>query len=233
MNKAVHAATILSMIAVIPCHVRAAAINPVQLTISKTTCEGSIPGDMSMLIYATNHGSEPLVVDLQYDSKPGGQVFALFDSTLAPLQDHFPKTEQRLLAPGQKVAVGCTVNYRADPNGGSYNPIDVVVTVKEARRLEGAAGPSSGPEEQPQQFAAFILQPDVPACGSGPRPAGLLYLVNLHPFKSLNGTIMHAGNKTNDFKLPPLGFIRAGCSNGDGAVDSISHLEFADVAAAQ
>jgi hypothetical protein len=207
MNKVVHAVSILLMtIAVVPCHVRAAAVNPVQLTISKTRCEGSIPDDMSMLIYATNHGSEPLIVDLQYDSKPGGQIFALLDSTLAPLQDHFPKTEQRLLAPGEKVAVGCTVNYRADPNGGSYNPIDVVVSVKETRHVDAAVSPNSVPEEQPQQFAAFILQSDVPACVSGARPAGLLYVVNLHPFKSLNGTIMHAGGKSNDFKLPPLGF---------------------------
>jgi hypothetical protein len=233
MNKAVHAALILSIIAAVTNPVHAAAVDHVQLTISKTTCDGSIPADMSTVIYATNQGSEPLIVSLQYDSKPGGQIFALFDSSLAPLQDHFPKTEQRLLAPGQKLAVGCTVNYRADPNGGSYNPIDVVVTIKGTQHVDSAAAANSVPEEQPQQFAAFILQPDVPACGSGAHPAGLLYLVNLHPFKSLNGTIMHAGGKTNDFKLPPLGFIRAGCSNGDAAVGSISHLEFAEAAAAQ
>lgn len=232
MKRAAYLACVLPMAALLAGHAHAAASDDVRLTISKTACEGADSGDMSTVIYATNRGSQPVIVELQYDSKPAGQIFALFDTSLAPLQDRFPKTEQRQLAPGERAAIGCTVNYRADSSGGSYNPIDVVVRVKQARYPDAAAGPAASGEEQAQQFAAFILQPDVPACTSGTHPAGLLYLVNLHPFKALNGTITYAGGKTTDFKIPPLGVKRAGCSNGDGAVASLSHVEFAGSAPA-
>jgi hypothetical protein len=227
MKKAAQIARVLPVVALLAAHVHAAALDDVKLTISNTMCDGADPGDMSTVIYATNHGAQPVIVQLQYDSKPAGQVFALFDGHLAPLQDRFPKTEERQLAPGEKAAIGCTVNYRADSGGGTYNPIDVVVTVKEARYPDAAAAPGATNEEQAQQFAAFILQPGVPACASGVHPAGLLYLVNLHPFKTLNATLTYAGGKMTDFKLPPLGVKRAGCTNGDGAVASLSHVEFA------
>jgi hypothetical protein len=196
----------------------AAAVDDIALVVSSDICDGSNPPDKSFVIYATNtNQSKRISANFKYDSAPSGLSFTLRDANLTLFTDQFPKFHEKRLAPGERAKVGCTINYRSSPTPKSYTAVPIVITTAGAVYVD-----PSKPEPPPDKatdFVAFFPQVGFAACTGGPRPAGLLFIENLHPYQTLSVTVEMAGNKGKppdhfSVTLAPLAATRIGCSNG-------------------
>jgi hypothetical protein len=197
---------------------KAAATDDIQVTTSTQSCDGFAPTANSFIIYGKNSNtSRPIDATFQYDSNPSSQSFSLFDANVSTYTDHFPKNLQIRIAPGATVPIGCTINYRASSTPLSVTLVPITINVTGASYVN----PSSPkpPSEDARAFSAFLLQTGFSACHNGSMPAGVLYLLNLHPYARLVVTITlrdaHGGtNDSTKQDLPPLSATRIGCSNG-------------------
>ncbi len=93
-----------------------------------------------------------------------------------------------------------------------------LIISKQSASYADSNGGESVPEDA-RSFAAFALQGGINECGSGTKPPGLFYLINLHPYARLSVSM----NLLDDHgarvgaltpTIPPLGAVRIGCSNG-------------------
>jgi hypothetical protein len=190
----------------------AAAIDDIQVSVSTQSCDGFDPSAKSFIVYAKNNNtSQPISATFKYDSNPGGQTFSMWDANVAPYTDIFPKNLEIRIAPSATVPIGCTINYRPSPTPMSVNLVPVTISATGASYVNPSS--PNPPSEDPRAFSAFALQTGFSACTGGGRPAGLLYLQNLHPYARLVVSIQLVGG-TMGQDLPPLGATRVGCSNG-------------------
>jgi hypothetical protein len=213
----------------------AAAIDDITLQVSTDICDGSNPADNSYVIYAQNTNTARVVnANFSYDSNPSGQTFPMFDSSMSPVTDRFPKNHNTFLQPGSRVAIGCTINYRASAQPRSYTPVPVVVTKAGAAYVDPA---TPEPTEQALGFVGFYSQVGFSACTGGSLPPGLIYVVNLHPYKRLQAAIALAPQSgkppppkpdTLNVDLKPLMVTRAGCSNGFLSPTGVLSARFPD-----
>jgi hypothetical protein len=206
--------------------VSAAAIDDIKVDISREPCEGFSANDKSFIVYATNL-NPTLGVDasFKYDSTPAQQHFILFDASLNPITDRFPKFYTRRLAPRETTPIGCTMTYRAAPEPPGPLRLSLLITKQSASYVAPNA-PEATPENAPA-FAAFYLQGGIGECGQGARPPGLFYIVNLHPYARLSVSMNLLGDRGNRVgalapNLAPLSAVRAGCSNGSAKPGSIA-----------
>lgn len=192
---------------------KAAAIDDIQVTVSGLTCDGFDPSANSFVVYATNkNSSRPIIATFKYDSNPAGQSFSMYDANMAPYSDRFPKNLDIRIAPGSTVSIGCTINYRPSSAPKSVTLVPVGITLTGASYVN-----PSDPNpihEDAFAFTAFALQTGFSACGPGGRPAGLIYVQNMHPYARLTVTIELTGGVTMGQDIAPLSAARVGCSNG-------------------
>jgi hypothetical protein len=207
--------------------VSAAAIDDIQVEISREPCEGFNSNDNSFTVYAINlNPSQSVVANFKYDSAPAQQHFILFDASLNPITDRFPKFHSRRLAPRESVPIGCTTTYRASPRPPGPLKLPLVITKQNASYVQANA--PEAPPEDAGSFAAYYLQDGIGECAQGARPPGLFYIVNLHPYARLSVSINLLGERGNSVgalapNLAPLSAMRAGCSNGSSKPGSISN----------
>ncbi len=77
----------------------AAALDDVNLEVSRDLCAGAGANDKNFIVYATNLNSNQAIdANFKYDSSPAQQHFILFDAGLNPITDRFPKVSHA--APG-------------------------------------------------------------------------------------------------------------------------------------
>jgi hypothetical protein len=195
-----------------------AAIDDITLQVSTDICDGSNPADKSYVVYATNaNTSKRIGANFKYDSNASTQSFPMLDAKLANITDRFPKFHERRLAPGERAEVGCTINYRASSQPRGYTAVAVVITKVGAVYVD-----PSKPEPQPENalgFVAFYSQTGFSACESGSHQPDLLYIVNQHPFLTMNALVDLSDGKGKQIgqlkvTLAPSATTRAGCSNG-------------------
>lgn len=185
----------------------------IQVTVSAQGCDMFAPSANSFIVYAKNNNTaRPIDATFLYDSNPSPQSFSLWDASISPFTDHFPKNLEVRIAAGATVPIGCTMNYRPAATPSSVLLVPIAITVSGAAYVNPSA--SSPAPEDARAFTAFVLQTGFSACGTGGRPAGLFYLMNLHPYARLVVTISLTGSGPMGQDLPPLGATRVGCSNG-------------------
>ncbi|MDP9009288.1 MAG: hypothetical protein M3N91_11400 [Pseudomonadota bacterium] len=198
--------------------VTAAAIDDIRVEVSGESCEGFGPNDKSFVVYATNtNPSQSVRANFKYESVPAKQHFILFDATLSPITDRFPKYHARRLAPREVAPIGCTATYRAAPQ--PRGPLTVPLVIAQQNALYVDQNEPAAPAEDTRSFAAFYLQGGISECGPGAKPPGLFYFVNLHPFGRLSASIDLTDDRGNrvgavSANLAPLSATKAGCSNG-------------------
>jgi hypothetical protein len=200
----------------------AAAIDDIQIVVINDVCDGSDPNPKSFVVYAHNkNGARPISATFQYDSNPSSQSFSLFDASLAPYTDRFPKSLVIRVAAGATTPIGCTINYRPSPVPLVFTKVPIVIT------LTGAAyvnpNQPNRPLEDARAFSAFLLQ-ERSACPSGGKPTGKFYYLNLHPYARLTATITLLGSSTPQIglDLAPVSLAPVGCSNGNGSPSGIA-----------
>ena len=196
----------------------AAPLDDVKLEVSSDLCAGAGANDTNFIVYATNLNSNQTIdANFKYDSSPAQQLFILFDASLNPITDRFPKFHTRRLAPRETAPIGCTFTYRASPRPPGPLTVPLVIAKQSASYVEANA--AEAPPEDARSFAAFLLQGGINQCGPGAKPPGLFYLVNLHPFARLSAAL----NLLDDHgtrvgvlspNLTALGATRVACSNG-------------------
>ena len=193
-----------------------AALDDIRIEVSHDSCEGF--ADKSRIVYATNlNPSQTVDANFKYDSVPAQQHFILFDASLNPITDRFPKFRQRRLAPREVAKIGCTFTLRASQQPPGPLPVPIVVDKQSASYVEPGA-PEARPDDA-RSFAAFYLQGGINECGPGTKPPGLFYLVNLHPYARLSASMNLLDDRgtrvgTLTPNLSPLNAMRVGCSNG-------------------
>jgi hypothetical protein len=198
--------------------VSAAAIDDIKVEISREPCEGFKANDKSFIVYASNLNlTRDIDANFKYDSAPAQQHFILFDASLNPITDRFPKFYTRRLAPREAAPIGCTTTYRAAPRPPGPLSVPIVITKQHASYVQSNA--PEAPPEDARSFAAYYLQDGIGECAQGARPPGLFYLVNLHPYARLSVSLNLPGDRGNSGgalapNLAPLSAARAGCSNG-------------------
>jgi hypothetical protein len=194
----------------------AAAIDDIQITVSSQGCDGFAPNANSFVEHAkNNNSSRPISATFQYDSTPSSQSFQLWDANISSYTDQFPKNLVIRIAPGATVSIGCTINYRPSTAPLLVTLVPIVITVAGAAYVN-PSDPNPPPEDA-RAFTAFTLQTGFSACGAGGKPAGLFYLLNLHPYARLTATItLVAPHGTTQMMqdIAPLSATRVGCSNG-------------------
>jgi hypothetical protein len=161
--------------------------------------------------------SQTIDATFKYDSNPPQQHFILFDATLNPITERFPKSYARRLNPGETVKIGCTSTYRAAPHGSRPASVPIVISKQTASYVD--ASTAEPPAADARTFAAFLLQGGNDACGAGTKPPGLLYLVNLHPFATLSASLNLLDDRGTRVRvltqnLPAFNAVKLGCSNG-------------------
>ncbi len=198
--------------------VNAAAVDDIKVEVSREPCEGLAANQKNFIVYATNSNpNQSIDAQFKYDSVPAQQHFILFNASLNPITDRFPKFHARRLVPGETAPIGCTSTYRAAPQPPGPLNLPMVIT-KQSASYVGPSSPEAPPED-PSTFAAFYLQDGVKECPPGAKPPGLFYLVNLHPYARLSTSIKLLDDRGNRAgvvaaNLAPLSAVRAGCSNG-------------------
>jgi hypothetical protein len=198
--------------------VSAAAIDDIKVEISREPCEGFSANDKSFIVYATNlNPNQSVDANFKYDSTPAQQHFILFDASLNPITDRFPKFYTRRLTPREAAPIGCTTTYRAAPRPPGPLKLPIVITKQNASYVQSNA--PEAPPEDARSFAAYYLQDGISECAQGARPPGLFYIVNLHPYARLSVSMNLLGERGNSVgalapTLAPLSAMRAGCSNG-------------------
>ena len=221
-QRAVPLAVVMSLVAINGAS--AAAIDDIKIEESHDLCAGKDASDENYVVYATNlNPTQTIDVTFKYDSSPSRQHFILFDANLDPVTDRFPKAHTRRLLPNELARIGCSYTYRAAAT--SQNPSRVQLVITKVTAAYVAAGTVDLPSEEARDFAAFILQGGMSECGPGARPPGMLYLVNLHPYAGLSGSV--GPTAQGAFQLSPLGIKRLGCSNGPATPGPLTdaHLE--------
>jgi hypothetical protein len=198
--------------------VNAAAIDDIKVDVSREACEGLAANRKSFIVYATNSNPNQSVdADFKYDSVPAQQHFILFNASLNPITDRFPKFHARRLAPRETAPIGCTGTSRAASRPPGPLNLPIVITKQSASYVEPSA--PEAPPEDASTFTAFYLQDGVDECAQGAKPPGLFYLVNLHPYARLSASIKLLDDRGSRVgavaaNLAPLTAVRAGCSNG-------------------
>jgi hypothetical protein len=229
---------VIVMLAAATRTVSAAALDDIEVEVSRDLCEGAGANDKSVIVYATNLNSNRSIdANFKYDSNPAQQHFILFDANLDPITDRFPKYHVRRLSPHESASIGCTYTYRAAPQPPGPLGIPIVIAKQSASYVDANA--AEAPAEDARSFAAFILQGGISKCGAGAKPPGLFYLVNLHPYARLSASMnllddhgTRVGALTPN--LSPLSATRVACSNGfskPGPIGSASLEVSAGVAA--
>lgn len=217
----------------------AAALDDIKLEVSHDLCEEAGANDRNFIVFATNlNSSQAIDAQFKYDSSPGRQHFVLFDVSLNPMTDRFPKLHVRRLQPHETARIGCAFTYRAAPEAPGPLSVPLAITIQSAAYVDSAA--AEAPAEDARSFAAFILQGGIKECAAGAKPPGLFYLVNLHPYAQLSASINlldDHGNRIGALipKLSPLSAARVACSNGSpkpGPIISAALLVSAGDAAA-
>jgi hypothetical protein len=208
----------------------AAAIDDIKIEISSDICDGSGAGVTSFVVYGTNTNTAKRVSgNFQYDTNPSGQSFPIFNADLAQVTDQFPKFHEFRFAPGQRAMIGCTYTYRASPQPRIVAAIPVVTTLKGAVYVDPSK--PEPPAEEARLFAAFFLQHGyVNGCAETPLPDGLLYAIDLHPYRSINLTLesnSHGGSVGKlAFPIPAFGGTRTLCKDGGLTVGRVTDVEF-------
>jgi hypothetical protein len=201
----------------------AQATGDIQINVSTTdVCDGSVPAPQSFVVYTKNNNtSRPISATLQYNTAPSSQSFSVYDVGLTPSTDTFPKSLVVRVPAGATVPVGCTYTYRTSPSTNQVSNIQLVVTLTGAAYISPNDPPL--PAEDARSFTSFMIRGGFSACGgNGGRPAGLTYLVNMHPYAHLTATIALLGNTSEiGLDVPPLSAQRVGCSNGNGSPVSV------------
>jgi hypothetical protein len=221
-----------------PVPVSAAALDDIQIDISREICEGAASNDNNFIVYATNLNSNQTIdANFKYDSNPAQQHFILFDANLNPTTDRFPKFHVRRFSPRESARIGCTYTYRAAPQAPGPLKVPMVIAKQSAAYVEPNAAEAS--PQDAHAFVAFFLQGGINECPAGAKPPGLFYLVNLHPYARLAASL----NLLDDHgtrvgvltpTLAPLSAARVACSNGSsspGAIASATLEVSASVAA--
>ena len=197
--------------------VSAAALDDIKLEVSQDLCEGAGANDKNFVVYAVNlNANQTIDANFKYDSNPPQQHFILFDASLNPITDRFPKLHVHRLKPHESARIGCTYTYRAAANPPGPLRVPIVTTKQSASYID--AGATEAPEDA-RSFAAFLLQGGINECGPGAKPPGLLYLVNLHPYARLSAALNlldDHGTRVGQLTptLSPLSGTRVACSNG-------------------
>jgi hypothetical protein len=216
MNR--HQGLMLSILLTASQSVAGAAIDEIKVEVSHDACEGFGAKQASFIVYATNSSENQSVeANFKYDSSPAQQHFILFDASLNPITDRFPKFYTRRLAPRETATIGCTLTYRASPQAPGPLPVPLVITKQSAAYVEPNA-PVASPGD-PRASTVFFLQGGINECSPGAKPPGMLFLLNLHPYARLSVSMSRfdeRGNRTDALtsNLAPLSTMRAGCSNG-------------------
>jgi hypothetical protein len=195
----------------------AATLDDIKIDVSHDLCEGAGANDKNFIVYATNlNASQTIDANFKYDTNPPQQHFILFDASLNPITDRFPKFHMRRLGPHETAAIGCTDSYRAAPKPPGPLTVPILISKQSAGYVDANA--PEAPEDA-RSFAGFLLQGGINACAAGAKPPGLFYLINLHPYARLSASMnllddhgAKVGVLTPD--LSPLGATRVGCSNG-------------------
>ncbi len=206
--------------------VYAAAIDDIRVEVSREACEGLAASQKSFIVYATNlNPNQSIDAHFKYDSVPAQQHFILFDASLNPITDRFPKFHARRLAPRETAPIGCMNTFRAAPRPPGPLNLPLVITTQSASYVEPNA--PEAPAEDARALAAFYLQDGIDECAQGAKPPGLLYLVNLHPYARLSASIKLLDDRGNNVgvvaaNIAPLSAVRAGCSNGSSKPASIT-----------
>jgi hypothetical protein len=198
--------------------VAAAAIDDLKVEVSQQPCEGFNATDKSFIIFANNSNpNQSIDANFKYDSVPAQQHFILFDASLNPITDRFPKFHALRLAPHESARIGCTYTYRAAPQPPGPFSVPIVIVKQSAAYVDANA--TEAPPEDARFFAAFLLQGGINECAAGAKPPGLFYLVNLHPYARLSASMNlldEHGTRVGVLtpNLSPLSVTRVGCSNG-------------------
>jgi len=218
---------VLSLIVVISVinWANAAAIDDVLVNISSAICDGSAPPPQSFVVYAQNKNTaRPIIVTFKYDSNPSSQSFQLYDASLSPYTDRFPKSLVIRIAAGATMPIGCTYNYRPSAAPKVLTTVPIVITPIGAAYVNPSD--PNPPGEDARAFAAFLLQGGYPACPSGAKPPGAFFFLNLHPYASLQANVNFLGEPPSQVGhvLPPVSLTRVGCSNGysPAGLDNVS-----------
>ena len=199
----------------------AAAINDVKIVVSSTDlCDRFPPSPKSFVVYAQNtKTAKPISGTFQYDSAPTSQSFQLYDANFIPFTDRFPKSLVIRIAAGATVAIGCTYNVRPSLSPQSVTSIPIVITLTGASYVDPSK--PNPPVEDARSFTAFFVETGFSACPAGARPAGLFFLLNLHPYATLNVIVNITASSgpsgpTGPIQLDatPLSGERVSCSNG-------------------
>ena len=204
----------------------AAAIDDIRVEVSRDACEGFAASQRNFIVYATNlNPNQSIDAHFKYDSVPAQQHFILFDASLNPITDRFPKFQARRLAPREMAPIGCTNTFRSAPRPPGPLNLPLVITKQSASYVEPNA--PEAPAEDARALAAFYLQDGVDECAQGAKPPGLFYLVNLHPYARLSASIKLLDDRGNNVgvvaaNIAPLSATRAGCSNGSSKPASIT-----------
>jgi hypothetical protein len=198
--------------------INAAAIDDVKIEVSREACEGLAANQKNFIVYATNlNPNQSIDAQIKYDSVPAQQHFILFNASLNPITDRFPKFHARRLAPRETAPIGCTNTYRAAPHPPGPLNLPMVITKLSASYV--AASTPEAPPEDALTSTAFYLQDGIDECTQGAKPPGLFYLVNLHPYARLSASVNLLDDRGNRVgavtaNVAPLSAVRAGCSNG-------------------
>jgi hypothetical protein len=206
--------------------VNAAAIDDIRVEVSREACEGFAASQKNFIVYATNlNPNQSIDAHFKYDSVPAQQHFILFDASLNPITDRFPKFHTRRLAPRETAPIGCMNTFRAAPRPPGPLNLPLVITKQSAMYVEHNA--PEAPAEDARALAAFYLQDGIDECAQGAKPPGLLYLVNLHPYARLSASIKLLDARGSNVgvvavNIAPLSAVRAGCSNGVSKPASIA-----------
>ena len=210
--------SLLAMLLAASHTVSAAALDDINLEISRDVCTAAGANDKNFIVYATNlNSNQSIDANFKYDSNPSQQHFILFDAGLNPITDRFPKFQTRRLAPRETAPVGCTYTYRASPRPPGPLAVPIVIAKQSASYVDPKA--ADAPPEDARSFAAFLLQGGINECGPGAKPPGLFYLVNLHPYARLSASMnLLDDHGTRAGVLSPnlsaFSATRVACSNG-------------------
>jgi hypothetical protein len=198
--------------------VTAAALDDIKIDISRELCEGAGSKDNNFIVYAANlNSTQSIDANFKYDSNPAQQHFILFDASLNPVTDRFPKFQVRRLGPRESAKIGCTYTYRAAPQAPGPLSVPIVIAKQNAAYVDANAAEAQAADAR--SFAAFLLQGGIKDCAAGAKPPGLFYLVNLHPYARLSAAMSlldDHGTRVGVLTptLAPFSATRVACSNG-------------------
>jgi len=207
-----------------------AASSVVTVGLGSDACDGDKvfnPGIRSKIYAKNNSKTRSVLVNIKYDSNPGGLKFAILDNNKAAYTEQYPLHHAFQLEPGERKVVGCATTFRTDSSGDAYMRVPITASLDTAAYVD--AGQSAPPEEDAASFGRFMTQalPDRTVCLS--KTPAYLYLANTHPGRAISFKVSMVDKKGRQAEertidLPPMDNERIGCSKADNGNLAADHI---------